>query len=203
MSAIVPYIISFANNDYKRPYVEQVFGQGTVDDYKNNVLVMICETVYDLLYENEEEDEQEEEEKSVEERIASICTEYSMTNNNAWEANAFVDGKWNDVTPTNKQIAQSIIRKKASVLNGEEEEALKGEEDSDEEDDDINTSCLYIASATFPYIDICDKAAFERLKNIFKTFPYDKTNFNIYMEYEDAVCIDFRTFDYVALSDIA
>lgn len=176
MSAtMVPYIISFAHQDYKRPHVEQIFGQGTVDDYKNNILVMICETVRDWSCEEEWADEEVEE---VEERVASIYTDYSMSANNAWEAKAFVNGEWIDVTPTNKELAQRMIQQ-------------------------IVSDRPYKYSVTFPNLDECDEAAFERVTEVLKTFPYDKTKFSIDIEFEDYININFDELDYVALSDIA
>lgn len=97
---IIPYVMSIACPDYKRPFLRQRFGSGTLPNIKEIITKYILDNIYHYL-------ENTKGEVTVE-KIKNIYeTEFwsdSYMSNNPWSAMAFINGLWQDITPTFEEI---------------------------------------------------------------------------------------------------
>jgi hypothetical protein len=122
----IPYVIIEAHPDRKRPYACPRFG--LVDEMKlrSSVLEQLIEFVIDHV--------DLEKTKSVED-IQTFWDNYYEDNYmdmSPWEATAFIDGVWRDVSFSNAELLEGLIKKRQKIREEEEEE----EEEEDEEDED-------------------------------------------------------------------
>lgn len=96
---IIPYIISLAYPCYKRPRLQQIYGEGTIDEVRQKVLTEIYIYVYESIYELREITVANI--KNLYEK--DVYCEYYM-DNEPWIATAFIDGKWTNITPTYEEL---------------------------------------------------------------------------------------------------
>ncbi len=107
---IIPYIISLAHPCYKRPWLQQIFGKGTIDEVTQNVLTEIYSYIYEFIYESREITVANIK-KLYEE---DIYRQYYM-DNEPWMATAFIDGKWTDITPTYEELYLMYLECKQKI----------------------------------------------------------------------------------------
>ena len=125
MSDKIPYVISEAHPDIKRPWLNQTFG--TID--KNLSHYFFIKKIAEFIYERTNEDDI----KSVDDinKFWDTYYEYDYMDNSPWDAKIFVDGKWSSVTITESEILEHI--NKIKVEGGIEHESYNNE-DVDVED---------------------------------------------------------------------
>lgn len=109
---IIPYIISLAYPCYKRPRLQQIFGEGTIEEVTQNVLTKIYIYVYKSIYESREIEITVANIKKLYEE--DVYSEYYM-DNEPWIAKAFIDGKWTDITPTYEELYLMYLECKQKI----------------------------------------------------------------------------------------
>ena len=126
MTPNIPYVISEAHPDYKRPYLLQDFG--VVDE--KLIDTFFVEKVVEFIYDRNGEDI-----KSVDD-ISNFWynyfDEYYM-DNSPWDALIFINGEWKNVTPTDIEIFECFQRMKKEQEQLEQEQ-LELELEEEEED---------------------------------------------------------------------
>lgn len=124
MEEKIPFVISEANPDYKRPFLLQQFGTCNKSDVPSYFINKVAEFIFD---------------RSVPDAINNLEGIQEFWNqyysdcymdNPPWEATIFMDGTWFNVTPTNEEILEAI--KKLILL---EKNYVKQEEKIDEDMD--------------------------------------------------------------------
>jgi len=104
---IIPYVILLAHPDYKGSYTEQIYGCGTLDEIKSQVLKEINYYAYQNLvawYGLENINT-----KVIEKLYNGYDIPYGM-NEKSWTAKAFINGKWENINPTYEEIVEMIIK---------------------------------------------------------------------------------------------
>lgn len=96
----IPYVISIAHPDYKRPYVQEIFGAVDEQSIESFFLQRVVDFILndDMKYESTQD-------------IKRFWTDYyneSYMDNRPWTARIYKDGAWKDATPTNEQIIRSV-----------------------------------------------------------------------------------------------
>lgn len=137
MTTKIPYIISESHPDYKRPYLLQDFG--TVDE--NLLNTFFVEKAAEFIYDRTDD----EDIKSVDDITSfweNYFNEYYM-DNTPWDAMIFINGEWENASPTNVEIFEciqriksgekKIIKEETSVSSDEEEESFQYEFTEEEE----------------------------------------------------------------------
>ncbi len=114
--AVVPYVVSIAWPDHKRPYVDVVHKVTTkaemvkeiVNDYAEFLEENKCHLSDDYSY--DDEDIEKEQIRSAEDiaRIRNSFFEYAGMQNELYDVKAFVNGKWIDAMPTLSQVLQRL-----------------------------------------------------------------------------------------------
>jgi hypothetical protein len=102
MSDKIPFIISEACPDYKRPCVIQQFGTC----YKSEISDYFINKASEFIFERSDLDAVNDLE-GIEDFWKQYYSEYYI-DNPPWEANAFIDNKWVNITPTNEEILERI-----------------------------------------------------------------------------------------------
>lgn len=145
---IIPYVILLAHPDYKGSYTEQIYGCGTLDEIKFQVLKEINYYAYQNIvawYGLENINT-----KVIEKLYNGYDIPYGM-NEKSWTAKAFINGKWENINPTYEEIVEMIIKnlKKYNLKYYKEcgvkltndyyynssDDDDNGEDDDDEDDD--------------------------------------------------------------------
>ena len=130
MTDKIPFIISEACPDYKSPCVFQQFGAC----YKSEIPDYFINKVADFILERSDHDAVNDIE-GITDFWKQYYSEYYISNP-PWEANAFIDNKWVNVTPTDEEILERIQKlilweaedverdcdKQAELLDEEEKE---------------------------------------------------------------------------------
>ncbi len=125
MTTRIPYVISEAHPDYKRPYLLQDFG--TVDE--NLIDTFFVEKAAEFIYDRTNNDDIE----SVDDITTfwdNYFDEYYM-DNSPWDAVIFINGEWKNAAPSNIEVFECLKRMKTADKNEEDKEDNK--EDSEEE----------------------------------------------------------------------
>lgn len=125
MSLNIPYVISEANPDYKRPYLYQDFG--IIDE--NLIDTFFVEKVTEFIYDRCSIDDI----KSVDDITQFWNTyfdEYYM-DNSPWDAVVFINGEWKNVMPTDIQIFECFQRIKTDEKEPEQEQELEQIDDNE------------------------------------------------------------------------
>lgn len=122
MANKVPYVISEAHPDYKRPYLKQEFGTIEEDRFDTFFIEEVSEFILEREYINT---------INVVDDIKLFWRyyydEYYM-DNIPWEAKIFIYGKWKSVTPANELIFEHIMaikngdKNRKSIVDNENEE---------------------------------------------------------------------------------
>jgi hypothetical protein len=102
MTNKIPYVISQAFPDHKRPYLSQEFG--TIEE--NEIDLFFIEEVSEFILEREYINTINDID-DINLFWKNYYDEYYM-DNLPWEATIFIHGKWKSVTPTNEVIFQHI-----------------------------------------------------------------------------------------------
>jgi hypothetical protein len=102
MTDKIPFIISEACPDYKRPSVVQQFGTC----YKSEIPDYFINKVADFIFERSDSDAINNLE-GIKDFWQQYYSEYYI-DNPPWEANAFIDNKWVNITPTDEEILERI-----------------------------------------------------------------------------------------------
>jgi hypothetical protein len=130
MTHNIPYVISEAHPDYKRPYLYQDFG--TIDE--KLIDTFFVEKVTEFIYDRCNIDNI----KSVDDISTfweNYYDEYYM-DNSAWDAVVFINREWKNVMPTDIQIFECFKRIKKEEKDEEEQEQEQEQEQID--DNEIN-----------------------------------------------------------------
>lgn len=99
----IPYVILEAYPDYKRPYVLPRFGFAKKNEVQSVILKELVEFVYDRI-----------DIKCVksEEDIQTFWDNYysnSYMDMRPWEATAFINDTWCNISPSNEELLQELI----------------------------------------------------------------------------------------------
>jgi hypothetical protein len=122
MANKVPYVISEAHPDYKRPYLKQEFGIIEEDRIDTFFIEEVSEFILEREYINTINDIDD-----IKLFWRYYYDEYYM-DNIPWEAKIFIHGKWKSVTLANEVIFQNIIaiknggKNRKSIVDNENEE---------------------------------------------------------------------------------
>lgn len=157
---MIPYVISEAHPDYKRPYVLQDFGMVKEEEIQTYFLDRICDFILDRVDENDITCE-----NSISTFFNSYYDEYYM-DNSPWEAMVFVDGDWQNVTPYVEKIWEHIQLLKNQEKVDKKEEVEKQEVEKQEEGDEDNQSNFELSEA--------DKNVLTQMKNFFEQMLKEK-----------------------------
>ncbi len=144
---IIPYVILLAHPDYKGSYTEQIYGCGTLDEVKFQVLKEINYYAYQNIIawyglKNNINT------KVIERIYDGYDIPYGM-NEKSWTAKAFINGKWENTNPTYEEIVEMIIKnlKKYNLKYYKEYgDKLSDDEEyyyDDDDDDDDDMIIIY------------------------------------------------------------
>jgi hypothetical protein len=98
----VPYIISIAYPDYKRPYLHQEFGVCKDEDVPNLFIDKCAEFIFDRTSDGDIESCQDIN------AFFENYFEYYYMDNMPWEATVFLDGEWVSIIPTDEELFNKI-----------------------------------------------------------------------------------------------
>lgn len=118
---IVPYVVSIARPDRKCPKLEQYFKQGFLTDVKEEAAEIIYEDFIEYVFMYENNKKKNITVKSFEKCYDEYYSDGCMYNE-PWEANAFIDGKWEDITPTHEELYQLYLKYYDDYSDSEAEE---------------------------------------------------------------------------------
>jgi len=104
MSNKIPYVISEAHPDYKRPCLFERFG--VVDEMM--IEIFFVEKVTEFIYDRIDSDNVQSED-DITRFWENYYDEYYM-DNTPWEARIFINGEWENVCPTDIQIFECLQR---------------------------------------------------------------------------------------------
>lgn len=121
---MIPYVISEAYPDYKRPCVEHDFGVVKEEEMETYFLDRVSNFVLDRTGDNDLSLQ------DVNDFFDNYFDEYFMMND-PWSAMVFRNGEWENVRPSNDKIWGHI---RLIILQEQQEEELEKEEDEKEED---------------------------------------------------------------------
>jgi hypothetical protein len=102
MTDKIPFVISEACPDYKRPSIVQQFGTC----YKSEIPYYFVNKVAEFIFERSDPDAVNDIE-GIEYFWKQYYSDYYI-DNPPWEANAFIDNKWVNITPTDEEILERI-----------------------------------------------------------------------------------------------
>jgi hypothetical protein len=123
MTLNIPYVISEAHPDYKRPYLLQDFGVVHEKMFDTFFIEKVAEFI---CYRTNSNDI-----KSVDDITKfwyNYFDDYYM-DNSPWDARIFINGEWENVTPTDIQIFECIQRMKMEEKEEEQEENTQNEDE--------------------------------------------------------------------------
>jgi len=112
---MIPYIIQIAHPDYKRPYVDTIYGsENDLEKVKSNILQRLLDYIREFIDEDNESSS-----NPFEDVYDNYYSEYFMYNE-PWQASAFIDGKWTNCTSTFEEIYNKYKEEKAKEESEEE-----------------------------------------------------------------------------------
>jgi hypothetical protein len=132
MTTKIPYVISEAYPDYKRPCLEQHFG--TIDEQL--VDTFFVEKAAEFIYERTDMDDHQ----TVDD-ITSFWNNYfdeCYMDNSPWDARIFINGEWENVCPSNVEIFECLNRMRTVEKNEEDKENEEESEESNYEEELLN-----------------------------------------------------------------
>ena len=101
--AAIPYVISTAYPDYKRPSLHQEFGVCLDIDFPNLFTNSCADFIFYRVSDNDIETP-----KDIESFFDNYYDEYYM-GNNPWDANIFIDGEWRQFIPSYEDLFHRIL----------------------------------------------------------------------------------------------
>ena len=119
---MIPYVISEAHPDYKTPSLEQEFGLVNEEEIQTCFLDRICNFILDRTDEDDIKCQYD-----VEKFFDNFYDEYYMRNS-PWEAVVFINGEWENMTPSNEKIWEHI-----QLLKLQEKEEQEKQENQQEQ----------------------------------------------------------------------
>lgn len=128
MSNKVPFVISEAYPDYKRPCLNQMFGAC----FNHEVSSYFINKAAEFIFERSHPDTVNTIE-GIKNFWEQFYSDYYM-DNHPWEANIFIDGKWVNVTPTDDEILERIQKLKQWEEEDVERDCNRQAELSEEEE---------------------------------------------------------------------
>jgi len=132
MTLNIPYVISEAHPDYKRPYLLQDFGVV----YEKMIDTFFVEKVTEFIFDRTNKNDIQ----SVDD-IRSFWENYYddyYMDNAPWNATIFINGEWENVTPTDVQIFECIQR-----MKNEEKEDQKQEKEEQQDKEDLEEGITF------------------------------------------------------------
>lgn len=127
MSNKIPYVISEANPDYKRPYLHQQFG--TIDEQL--IDTFFVEKVAEFICDRTDSDNI----TCIDDIIEfweNYYTEYYM-DNSPWDAIIFINDEWKSACPSNFEIFECLNRMRTADKNEEDKQEESEESNYEEE----------------------------------------------------------------------
>lgn len=115
---MIPYVISVAHPDYKRPYLNQDFGVVKEEEIDTYFLHKVCEFILDRSGDDDLNLQ------SINDFFDNYFEEYFMMNA-PWSAIVFRNGEWENVTPSYEKIWQHIQLLKLQENEDKKEEVQK------------------------------------------------------------------------------
>jgi len=132
MTTKIPYVISEAHPDYKRPFLLQDFGTIVENLLDTFFVEKAAEFIYDRTGDNDIETVDD-----IKNFWKNYFDEYYM-DNSPWDAVIFINGKWKYVAPSNIEVFECLKRMKTvdkNEENEEEDKENKNEEDYEDDED--------------------------------------------------------------------
>lgn len=132
---MIPYVISEACPDYKRPWLSQDFGVVKEEEIQSYFLDKICNFILDRICIDSLECEDD-----IVSFFESYYDEYYM-GNSPWDAMVFINGEWENITPSNEKIwehIQLIKLQEQEDMEKEEQEGKQPEEKEEEKEEELN-----------------------------------------------------------------
>lgn len=123
---LIPYVILEAHPDWKRPYVLPEFGMISEYKLKNYLLEKLVEFVYDRI--NIENLKSVDDIDNFWQHFYDDC----YMDNSPWEAIAIIDGIWENVSPSNEEVYNALIKEKNKCYISSDE----NENDNDHENEE-------------------------------------------------------------------
>ena len=124
---MIPYVISEAYPDYKRPSLEQDFGVVKEEEMKTYFLDRICNFILERTCEHDLKCQYD-----IEKFFQHFFDECFMRNL-PWDALVFINGEWENMTPSYEQIWEHIQLLKLQEKEDEEQQENTSEETLKEE----------------------------------------------------------------------
>jgi hypothetical protein len=155
MSNKVPFIISEAYPDYKRPCLNQMFGAC----FKHEIPSYFINKAAEFILERSDLDAVNNIE-GIKDFWSQFYDEYYM-DNHPWEANIFIDGKWVNVTPTDDEILERIQKLKQWEEEDVERDCNRQSELSEEEEKEEKEEKAYQLSDE-------DKLVIDKMREYFE-----------------------------------
>jgi hypothetical protein len=124
----IPYVISEAHPDYKRPWLDQQFG--TIDE--NLIDTFFVEKASEFIYDRTNNDaiESVDDIKSFWDNFFDEC----YMDNSPWDATVFINGEWQNVSPSNVEIFECLNRIRTAYKQDKEDNKEADKEESEEEE---------------------------------------------------------------------
>ncbi len=138
---IIPYIVSIARPDRKCPELKQYYKQDYLTNVKQEAAELIYNQFIDYVFMYENNKKKNITFKSFEKVYYEYYYLENCMRNNPWSAKAFINGKWEDITPTHEELYQIFVRESDNYSDSEaeaEEDESEVEEEADEEDNTYN-----------------------------------------------------------------
>jgi hypothetical protein len=162
MSNRIPFVISEAYPDYKRPCLNQIFGAC----FNHEVSSYFINKAAEFIFERSDYDAINDI-KDITNFWAQFYDEYYM-DNHPWEANVFIDDKWVNVTPSDEEIFERIQQLKQWESEDVERDCNRLAELSDDEEKN---------DETFYQLSNEDKLVINKMREYF-----EKDGFNFFGE---------------------
>lgn len=127
MTTKIPYVISEAHPDYKRPCLAQHFG--TIEEQL--IGTFFVEKAAEFIYERTDMDDHQ----TVDD-IVNFWDNYfdeCYMDNSPWDARIFINGEWKNVCPSNIEIFECLNRMRTAEKNEEDKEEESEESNCEEE----------------------------------------------------------------------
>ena len=124
---LIPYVILEAHPDWKRPYILPEFGMIQEEKLKDFLLEKLVEFVYDRI-DIENLNSVDDIDKFWQHFYADCYMD-----NSPWEATAILDGIWENVSPSNEDVFNALIKEKNKCYISSDENENDNDDDENEE----------------------------------------------------------------------
>jgi len=172
---MIPYVISEAKPDYKRPYLSQDFGVVKEDNMQEYFLDKVCEFILERT---------DIDSLKCRQNIEIFFSKYydeDYMDNVPWKAVVFRNGEWENMTPSIESIWEYIQILKLELQEGKDEEKIDLDEEKEGQDEE---DCLNL--------DEDEKETMTRLREYFQELVEDDPL--IYKAFQEMNQIEQLTF---------